>query len=133
MDRKSRLVTYLPLWIICLVLLGIGVYLVYGFECRTHPSPECTIGNGFDQPVTVYVDGEKMVRVKPGYSKIFYPWETIPYHQTEFTLELRSDPGAVLYSRLFTIEELTEYFRYGHVRWINEDSQAADTGGTPGN
>lgn len=114
------------MWIVCLVLLGIGGYLVYGFECRTHPSPECTIGNGFNQPVTVYADGEKMVRVKPGDSKKFYPWEAIPYYQTEFILELRSDSGAVLYARLFTIEELTDYFRYGHVRWIDADSRDAE-------
>jgi hypothetical protein len=71
-----------------------------------HPGPMFNIGNGFDQPVIVYFEGQKMGKIDAKKNKIFYPYEVLNETNTDLLLELKSTPGTLLYSRYFTHEDL---------------------------
>ena len=131
MSRKSDIVLY-PLGVIFIAVLIAVVYFFTGILFRTHPAPECIIGNNFDQTVTVYVEEERMVKIGPGDSKKFYPYEAIstpkkyrPSREPKpfVLLELKSNSGEVLYARLFTSDEFMEFFRqeYSKIRWIGKE------------
>ena len=131
MGIKSKMALY-PLGAIFIVVLIMVVYFFTGILFRTHPAPECNIGNNFNQTVTVYVEEQKMVKIGPGDSKKFYPWEAIstPKENSQLRdakpfvlLELKSNSGEVLYSRLFTHDEFMEFFRQEYqskIRWIGD-------------
>lgn len=122
MKRKWKMVFLIPLGIICLLLLVVVGYVAYGIAFRTHPAPVYTIGNNFDQPVEVYIEGHKMGRVNPGDSKKFYPYEVIST-DADVLLELKSNSGTVLYSRLFTTyDEALENLAFGKTYWIGEEN-----------
>ena len=109
-----------------ILVLVVAGYIAYGIGFRTHPDPIFNIGNNFDQPVIVYFEGQKMGKVDSGESKIFYPGEVVPApftHQLLITsnsnasqtsneivtgdllVELKSNSGMVLYSKLYTWDE----------------------------
>lgn len=56
--------------------------------------------------MTVYFEGQKMGRINSGESKIFYPNEVLTTTNSDLLVELKSDSGIVLYSRLYTWDEL---------------------------
>jgi hypothetical protein len=89
-----------------------------------HPGPIFNIGNRFDQPVTVYFEGEKMSKIDPGKSKIFYVNEVFPKDNSDLLLELKSNSGVVLYSRNFTWDELSVVLQSvtGKPYWIGYDN-----------
>ena len=99
------------------ILLVLGILALV--SC-IHQGPIFNIGNNFDQPVTVYFEGEKMGKINPGQSKIFYPNEVLTKDNSDLLVELKSDLGAVLYSRHFTWDELEEVLRSvtGEPYWI---------------
>jgi hypothetical protein len=100
-------------------LLVTAGYIAWGIVFRTHPAPVFTIGNNFDQAVVVYIEGHKMGKVNPGDSKNFYPYEVITI-DADLLLELKSNSGTVLYSRLFTYDEALENLAFGRTYWIGD-------------
>lgn len=117
-------------WAISIPLITIGVlalvvvgYVGFSIAFRTHPAPVYDIGNSFDQRVTVYVNGQKMVTINPGDHKKCYPYEVIPpaarpSTNAQFSVELKSNSGEVLYSGLFTYDEALQSFANGITHWI---------------
>ncbi len=73
----------------------------------SHPDPMFNIGNSYDETVTVYFEGQKMGKINSGESKIFYPNEVLDTDNTDLLVELKSDSGEVLFSKLYTWEELS--------------------------
>jgi hypothetical protein len=101
MNTKLKTVFVIPA-VVCLLALELPVFV----SCICHPDPAFNIGNNFVQPVTVYFEGQKVGKVNPGESKIFYPNEFFTATNIDLLVELRSDSGVVLYSRLFTWDDL---------------------------
>jgi hypothetical protein len=99
-------------------LLLVICFLVSLTAC--HPDPIFNIGNGFDQPVTVYFDEQKMSTINPKESKIFYPNEILTKTNTDLLVELKGDSGTVLYSKNFTWDELSSVLEsvHGTPYWI---------------
>lgn len=93
-----------------IVFVPVIIYLLVFFvlvSCTcTHPGPIFNIGNNFDEPVTVYFEGQKMGKINPGKSKIFYPNEVLSTTNTDLLVELKSNSGVLLFSRLYTWDEL---------------------------
>ena len=88
----------------------------------TNQDPMFNIGNNFDEPVTVYFEGQKMGRINSGESKIFYPNEVLSTTNMDLLVELKPNSGAVLYSRLFTWDELSIVLEsvHGEPYWIGD-------------
>lgn len=101
MNTRLKTVFVIPA-VVCLLVLGLPTFA----SCTCHPDPAFNIGNNLTQPVTVYFEGQKAGKVNPGESKIFYPNEFFTATNTDLLVELKSDSGVVLYSRLFTWDEL---------------------------
>jgi hypothetical protein len=104
---------------ILLVILVLGSFSLV--SCM-HQGPIFNIGNNFDQPVTVYFQGQKMGKINPGQSKIFYPNEILTKDDPYLLVELKSNSGVVLYSRNFTWDELSAVLQSvtGKPYWIGE-------------
>ena len=118
--KWAILVPLIAFGVLALVVVG---YVGFGIAFRTHPAPEYDIGSNFDQRVTVYVNGQKMVTISPGSHKKCYPYEVIPpaarpSTDERFSVELKSDSGVVLYSGLFTYDEALQSFDIGITHWI---------------
>jgi hypothetical protein len=122
MDRRFKIFLLIPAAMICLLLLAAVGYVGYGIVFRTHPAPVFAIGNNFDQPVIVYIEGRKMGKVNPGDSEKFYPNEVITLStEKELSLEVKSNSGEILYSRLFaTYDEALENLAFGRTYWVGE-------------
>jgi len=98
-----------------------GISTSYGTQptsCIHHPDPAFAIGNNYSQPVTVYFEGQKVGRLKPGEHEVFFPNEVLT--DTDLLLELKSDSGIGLYHRLFTWDELLESIEDGKIYWIGD-------------
>jgi hypothetical protein len=109
---------YLPIGIICLLIITLGGYLLYSIEFRTHAAPEFNIGNSFNQTVEVYINGYKMVKINSGDSKRFYPYDILPANQDDILVELKTTSGKVLFPKVFTFEDAVENMGYGKILWI---------------
>jgi hypothetical protein len=109
----------LLLAILC-ILTGI---VFVGFGC--HPDPVFNIGNNFSQTVTVYFNGQKMGNINTERSKKFYPNEVLTESNSELLVEFKSASGTVLYSKLYTWDELTEVLEsvHGNPYWIGPGTQ----------
>ncbi len=114
-------------WAILIPVIGFGVlalavvgYVGFSIAFRTHPAPTYDIGNNFDQRVTVYANGQKLVTLNPGEHKKCYPYGLIPGPSPDarFSVELKSNSGEVLYSGLFTYDQALSSFDYGITHWI---------------
>ena len=101
MNRKLKIMIGIPIFI-CLLVAGCFAWVI----TNTHPDPIFNIGNNFDQPVTVYFEGKKMGKINPGESRIFYPNEVLTKDNSDLLLELKSNSGIVLYSKLYSWDEL---------------------------
>jgi len=114
--RKS-LKVFNILMVVCLLLIaGLSACFFGG----VHPDPIFNIGNGFNQPVVVYFEGQNIGYIDPGESKIFYPNEVLTTTNTDLLVELRSESGLILYSRSFSWDELTDVLESinGEPYWI---------------
>jgi len=67
MNTKLKII-YVLTAAICLLAVGL-----LAFVSCIHKDPIFNIENNFNQPVTVYFQGQKMGKINPGQSKIFYP------------------------------------------------------------
>lgn len=124
MDKKWKFVLY-PLAILGFFILVIFGYFIYSIEFRTHAAPEFYIGNNFDQPVEVYVQEKKFVKINPGDSKKVYPNDDVVLivnPDTDVLLEIRSKSGTILYSRTFTADEALATLCNREPFWIGEDN-----------
>lgn len=110
MHMKLKLV-FIPMVLVFFVLIS----------CF-HPDPMFNIGNYFDEPVTVYFEGQEMGKINPGKSKIFYPNEVLSTTNSDLLVELKSNSGEVLFSRLYTWDELTAMLEsvHGEPYWIGD-------------
>jgi hypothetical protein len=75
------------------VAVGCDPPLVLEFENRT------------DQVLTIYVDGHRIDDVKPGET---IERETVPAVLPRYLIEARNDKGEVVYSKVFTIREISK-------------------------
>ena len=75
---------------------------------NTHPDPLFNIGNDFPQTVTIYFNGYNMGKINSGESKLFYPndGKILSKDNTSLLVEFKSNSGAVLFSKLYTWDEL---------------------------
>jgi hypothetical protein len=105
-NTKLKILIATPLVIIGLLVLVVVGYVAYGIAFRTHQDPIFNIGNDFGQPVTVYFEGQKVGRINSGESRIFYPNEALTKTNRDLLVELKSNSGEMLYSRLYTWDEL---------------------------
>ena len=121
MDRRAKIVLFIPVGIVCLFLLGVVGDIAWT-ALHKHPAPEFTIGNDFNQPVVVYINGKNMGKVKPGESRKFYPYKVITSTDVDLSVELKSNSGTVLYARLFTYDEALETFAFGRTQWIGDSN-----------
>jgi hypothetical protein len=114
-ELKQVFVVFLV--IICLVM-GYGLWGLF----THHPDPMFNIGNNFDEPVTVYFEGQKMGKINPGNSKVFYPNEVLSTTNSDLLVELKSKSGEVLFSKLYTWDELTAVLEsvHGEPYWIGD-------------
>jgi hypothetical protein len=103
--------------LICLLVPGFFASV----SCM-HQGPIFNIGNNFDQPVTVYFEGQKMGKINPGKNRIFYPNEVLTKDNSDLLVELKSNSGVVLYSRNFTWDELSNVLEgvTGEPYWIGD-------------
>ena len=118
--KRALLIPLIAIGVLALVAVG---YIGLSIAFRTHPAPVYDIGNSFDQRVTVYVNGQKMVTINPGDHKKCYPYEVIPpaarpSTDAKFSVELKSNSGVVLFSGLFTYDEALQSFANGITHWI---------------
>jgi hypothetical protein len=115
-NTRLKIVHILPVFI-CLLVLGL-----FALVSCMHQGPIFNIGNNFDQPVTVYFEGQKMGKINPGKSKIFYPNE-VTKDDPHLLVELKSNSGVVLYSRNFTWDELMKVLSSvtGKPYWIGDE------------
>jgi hypothetical protein len=115
-NTKLKTIFVIPV-VICLLVLGLFTLV----SC-IHPGPIFNIGNNFDQPVTVYFEGQKMSKINPGKSRIFYPNEVLTKDNSDLLVELKSNSGVVLYSRNFTWDELSNVLESvtGKPYWIGD-------------
>jgi|LSQX01.2.fsa_nt_gb hypothetical protein len=104
--------------IICLLVLMSFISI----SC-SHPDPIFNIGNGYDETVTVYFEGQKMGKINSADSKIFYPNEVLDTDNTDLLVELKSDTGEILFSKLYTWDELTTVLESvkGEPYWIGNE------------
>ncbi len=119
MNTKLKIVLAIPLIIICLFVLVVVGYIACGFV--THCDSIFNIGNNFDEPVTVYFEGQKMGKVDSGQSNIFCLDDVLTTTNTDLLVELKSNSGEILFSRLYTWEELRTVLESvtGQPYWID--------------
>ena len=115
MNTKLKIAS-VPVFIYLLVF-----FVLLSCTCM-HMDPMFNIGNNFDEPVTVYFEGQKMGKINPGKSKIFWPNDVLSTTNTDLLVELIYNSGTVLYSRLFTWDELTVVLEsvHGEPYWIGD-------------
>ena len=120
MNTKLKIVLAIPLVIICLFVLVLVGYGAWGIV--THCDSIFNIGNNFDEPVTVYFEGQKMGKINSGQSKIFCLDHILTTTNTDLLVELKSNSGEVLFSRLYTWDELTAVLEsvHGEPYWIGD-------------
>jgi hypothetical protein len=123
MNKKWKIVLLAPL-----VIFGLFVFVVVGYTAwgitHLHPDPIFNIGNNFDKPVTVYFEGQKMGKINAGQSKIFYPNEVLNTTNSDLLVELKSNSGEILFTRLYTWDGLTAVLKsvHGTPYWIGEET-----------
>lgn len=85
-----------------------------------HPGPVFNIGNGFDQHVNVYFEGQKVGEMDSGKNKVFYPNELLSETNSDLLVELKADSGVLLFSKLYSWDELTDVLESvkGEPYWI---------------
>ena len=120
LSKRFLIVFFAIVISLCVIVPGLWVWVI----THQHPGPIFNIGNKFDQPVTVYFEGKKMSKIDPGKSKIFYVSEVFPKDNPDLLLELKSNSGAVLYSRNFTWDGLSVVLQSvtGKPYWIGPDN-----------
>ena len=116
--KTKKIVLTIPFVIICLLVLVVGYSACW---IATHCDSIFNIGNNFDEPVTVYFEGQKMGEVNSGESKIFCLDDVLTTSNTDLLLDLKSNSGETLFSRLYTWEELTDVLESvkGQPYWIS--------------
>jgi hypothetical protein len=116
-NTKLKTVFVIPV-VICLLVLGF-----FALVSCMHQGPIFNIGNNFDQPVTVCFEGQKMGKIDPEKSKIFYPNEILTKDNSDLLVELKSNSGVMLYSKNFTWDELSKVLESvtGEPYWIGDE------------
>ena len=120
MNRKMKIVIAIPIIIICLFVLVAGGYIAWNIA--THCDDRFNIGNNFNEPATVYFEGQKMGKINSGQSKIFCLEGILTKANTDLLVELKTNSGEMLFSNLYTWEELTDVRRSvtGKPYWIGD-------------
>jgi len=123
MNKVLKIVLITPLVLICIfVLVGVG-YCTY--RTVTHCDEIFNVGNDFNEPVTVYFEGRKMGEIDAGQSKIFCLQNILTKTNSDLLVELKSNSSEILFSNLYTYEELTEVLESvtGKPYWIGEEAE----------
>lgn len=132
---KLKVFSLISKAIIALIL--VTFLLAAGLSCwiiSHHNDYPLNIGNNFDQPVTAYLQGRKMGNIEPGASRIFDLNKVLTINNSDLLIELKSNSNVVLYSRLFTGDELHAMLESvkGQPYWIGSETTVgiylADTG-----
>jgi hypothetical protein len=102
------------------------VFSVFSASC-IHPDPLFNIGNNFPQTVTVYFNRHNEGTIDPGKTRIFYPndGKILSKEQTDLLVELKSSSGIVLFSKLYSHDELWEILASvkGQPYWIGPETR----------
>ncbi|MFC1865367.1 protease inhibitor I42 family protein [Chloroflexota bacterium] len=123
MNKYLKIVLITPLVLICIfVLVGVG-YCTY--RTVTHCDFTFNVGNNFDESVTVYFEGRKMGEIDAGQSKIFCLQNILTKTNSDLLVELKSDSGEMLFTNLYTWEELTDVLESvrGQPYWYGEEPE----------
>jgi hypothetical protein len=104
-DSKLNKIMKVIFVTIAVISFAIGGFFAW-ISLNHHPDPMFNIGNGFDESVTVYFEGKKMGKIEPRESKIFYPGEILTTDNSDLLLELKSNSGVALFSKLYTSDAL---------------------------
>lgn len=117
--------TFKTVLIILIATCFLTGIIIAGFGCYPHPDPVFNIGNNFSETVTVYFNGYDVGKIKAGASNKFYPNEVLTKTDQSLQLDIKTDSGTILFSKVYTWDELIKLLEsvHGNPYWIGPETK----------